>query len=404
MVVGGLAAVLLAAAAAPVVVAWSYLAVLTLAAFAHERNRAEAGSRRPRLTVLIPAHNEAQLIARTVGSLKCQSYPAAQVVVIADNCSDSTALEATTAGARVLARDDSAHPGKGRALRWAIDLLLGEPEPPDGLVIVDADSEADPGLLEAFAAALAEGVELAQADYTVMAESDGRGDRLRALAVLLFNRTRNRGRAALGLPASLLGNGMLLSREFLTLHPWDSFSSVEDLEFATRRRIDGARPRFVAGHGVKGPLPLGYRAAVGQRLRWEGGRFYVLRLLGPSLLARFARRPDLATLDALLDLAVPPVWILFLITLSGFSVSLVASLALGLGAAAAAVWAACLGLAVLHVGLGARAADAPPGTTAALLGLPGFLVWKVGVYARLLRGFDPYRWQRSVRKGEVEWP
>ena len=393
----------LTAAAAPIVLAWSYLAVLTLAALARKPDAAPSGHRDPRLSVLIPAHDEAQLIARTVGSLRRQSYPAAQVVVVADNCRDSTAEEARAAGARVLVREDSLHPGKGRALRWSIDMLLAEPEPPDGIVIVDADSEADPGLLEALGVALAGGAEVAQADYTVLGESTGRGDRLRALAVLLFNRTRNRGRAALGLPASLLGNGMLLSRDFLLQHPWDSFSSVEDLEFATRRRIDGVRPRFVPGHGVKGPLPTGYRAAVGQRLRWEGGRFYVLRSLGPALLARFFRRPDLGGLEALLDLAVPPLSILFLVTVGGLSLSLLAGLVVPNAAAATAVWTACLTLALIHVVLGLRAADAPPGTLNALFGLPGFLIWKVAVYVKLIRGFDPYRWQRSVRKGEVGW-
>lgn len=387
-----------------VLVGSSYLASLTLAALAYRPNTAVEAGGGLRLAVLVPAHNEAALIARCVSSLMDQSYQAEQVVVIADNCDDATALEAAAAGARVMVRQDSTHLGKGHALRWAMDALLAAPNPPDGIAVVDADSIADHGLLQGLARALAGGAGAAQADYTALVEeAAGGGDRLRALAVLLFNRTRNRGRSVLHLPASLLGNGMLLSRQLLEAHPWDAFSAVEDLEFATQCRIQGVHPRFVPEHGVRGPLPAGYQAGTPQRLRWEGGRFHVLRRLGPGLLHRLARRPDLATLDALLDLAVPPLWILFLIALAGLVISIAASVLDSSAAPAAVVWAACCGLVAFHAMAGLRAGEAPRGSYRALLALPGFVAWKLRVYVRFLRGFDPNRWQRSIRRGEIEW-
>jgi hypothetical protein len=284
-----------------------------------------------------------------------------------------------------------------------MDAVLEEPDPPDGFVVVDADSIADSGLLRGFAQALAGGADAAQADYTVLGgEPAGRGDHLRALAVLLFNRTRNRGRTVLGLPASLLGNGMLLSRKLLQAQPWDAFSAVEDLEFATRCRIQGIQPQFLAEYGVRGPLPAGYQAGIGQRLRWEGGRFHVLRRLGPALLGRFANRPDLARLDALLDLAVPPLWILFLVAAGGLVISIAASVLDSVAAPAVVIWAGSFGLVVIHVLAGLRAGEAPRGSSRTLLGLPGFVAWKLGVYMRFWQGFDPNRWQRSIRSGEVE--
>jgi cellulose synthase/poly-beta-1,6-N-acetylglucosamine synthase-like glycosyltransferase len=391
-------------AAAPVLLGWCYLAFLTLAALAVRLSNENQAPGRPRLTVLVPAHNEAALIARCVGSLRRQSYPAGQVVVIADNCNDATAAEARAAGASVMVREDQTRPGKGRALRWAMDAALAEPDPPDGIVIVDADSVADSGMLAGLARALASGAAAAQADYTVLSEDGASsGDQLRALAVLLFNRTRNRGRARAGLPASMLGNGMMLSRELLQTHPWSAFSAVEDLEFGTQCRIQGIRPRFVGDQGVRGPLPIGYQAGIGQRLRWEGGRFYVLRRLAPALIARLARHPDLATIDALLDLVVPPLWILVLVTALGLLMSLAATVLNVVAVAAPAVWTACVVLALIHVLLGLKAGDAPRGSYRTLVALPGFFVWKVTVYLRFLRGFDPNRWQRSLRNGEVEW-
>jgi cellulose synthase/poly-beta-1,6-N-acetylglucosamine synthase-like glycosyltransferase len=359
-----------------------------------------------RLTVLVPAHNEEGLVGRCVDSLIGQIYPAGlvRIVVIADNCADATADEAIAAGARVMVRTDPTHAGKGRALRWAMDVLLAAPDPPDGFVIVDADSVAAPGLLAALAQTLASGAAAAQADYTVLADAHtAAGDQLRELAVLLYNRTRNLGRAAAGLPSALLGNGMLLSRELLEAHPWSAFSAVEDLEFGTRCRIEGIHPRFVSQQGVQGPLPSGYRAGLGQRLRWEGGRFHVAKRLAAPLIARFMRHPDLATLDAFLELMVPPLSIAVIVSAAGLLTSVAAAFVGVAAPFAFFIWALCAVLAAVHVLIGLKAAGASRGAYWALAALPGFLAWKIGVYLRLLRGFDTNRWERSIRRGEVEW-
>jgi cellulose synthase/poly-beta-1,6-N-acetylglucosamine synthase-like glycosyltransferase len=47
---------------------------------------------RPRVHVLIPAHDEEASIAATPKSVAAQQLPADDVLVIADNCTDSTAL------------------------------------------------------------------------------------------------------------------------------------------------------------------------------------------------------------------------------------------------------------------------------------------------------------------------
>src|SRR5262245_20140826 len=84
------------------------------------------GAPATRVTVLVPAHDEAGQIAACVRSLRAQDYPAErfEVVVVADNCADDTAARAAAAGARVLVRDDPDARGKGHALRWATDRLL----------------------------------------------------------------------------------------------------------------------------------------------------------------------------------------------------------------------------------------------------------------------------------------
>src|SRR5690349_18680269 len=92
---------------------------------------------------VIPAHDEAKGIARCVRSLLvAAAVRAAEIVVIADNCTDQTAAVARTAGARVIERNDAAQRGKGCALEFAFARLIAEGA--DAFLVVDADSRVAP--------------------------------------------------------------------------------------------------------------------------------------------------------------------------------------------------------------------------------------------------------------------
>ena len=63
--------------------------------------RRTSGRQGPAVAVLIPAHNEAELIGATVASLQRQTRPADRVIVMADNCTDDTVAIARRGGAEV---------------------------------------------------------------------------------------------------------------------------------------------------------------------------------------------------------------------------------------------------------------------------------------------------------------
>src|SRR3954467_13756120 len=71
---------------------------------------------RPKLAVLIPAHNEQFAIGKTLASVCRQLVSGDRLVVVADNCTDQTAAVARRQGAEVTVRSDSFHRGKGYAL------------------------------------------------------------------------------------------------------------------------------------------------------------------------------------------------------------------------------------------------------------------------------------------------
>jgi exopolysaccharide biosynthesis WecB/TagA/CpsF family protein len=350
------------------------------------------------LTVLIPAHNEAELIGRCLTSLLDQSYPGTlfRLVVIADNCTDQTADLAAEMGADVLVRNDPAHRGKGQALRWAMDRMLAQEGAPDAIVVVDADSVVDRNFLAELNDAFQNGTDVVQGQYLVLREGKSARSELAAAAFLLFHRVRFSGRAALGMPANLVGNGMLFSRRVLTHYPWNAFSGVEDLEYSIELRLNGVKPRFASAALVYGPAASG-AGLRSQRRRWEGGRFHVMRHRLLPLVVAAGRRKDWSLLDAALDLAVPPLGLLVMLIAAGLGASLLLA-AVGI----VPFWSTfpwlLAGAAIpLHVVLGLRAVRAPRDAYAALLRAPFFLLRKLPLYASLFNRLDAHEWIRTQR-------
>lgn len=356
-----------------------------------------------RLLILIPAHDEAASIGACVRSLLGQAYPSSlrRVVVIADNCADSTATVALEAGASVMIRHDPATPGKGRALRWAMDHVLELPWHPDAVVVVDADSTAHPELLVRLEREFTAGHPVVQAECVVQADAGSPRQQLERVAVALRLDLRFAGRAALGMPALLSGNGMLFSHDILERFPWNAFSAVEDSEYALRLRMAGVKTRYARGARVDAPPTSSERGATTQGVRWEGGRFALMRTWLRPMADRMLRRRDWSLLDMVVDLAIPPLGLLG--AAAALGTGLVAALVL-LGvvpAGAVRPWAAALVGIVIYLLIGIRLSGAPASAYLALLSTPRFLARKVRVYARLLGGFDSNLWVRTERLHEA---
>ena len=99
------------------------------------------------IVVLIPAHNEAAAIAAAVGSLRQQSRQPDMIMVVADNCTDDTAMLAAGAGARVIRTVDNDHKKAG-ALNQALELIMPTLIETDAVLIMDADTTIAPDFIE----------------------------------------------------------------------------------------------------------------------------------------------------------------------------------------------------------------------------------------------------------------
>lgn len=335
--------------------------------------------------ILVPAHNEEVLIGNTLTSLTQLEYPTDfyAVHVIADNCTDRTAEIARAAGACVQVRTDTTNRGKGHALSWAFDQLQRDSVRYDAYVVLDADTIVDPGLLQAFARGLAQGAEALQSHNAVLNSSDSSSTALRWLALSLMNYIRPLGRNSIGGSSTLTGNGMCLSRQILSSHPWRAYGLSEDYQYYLTVVSTGVRVLFVPEAKVYSVMPTTVRQLQSQDIRWETmspGSSAWQRRIARHLLVDGFRLHDWVRLDALAELVVPPLSVL----VGGTVLLLVASI-IG-GGSTLILLAAFLGVALLFYAGSAFLLLRPPlAVYGALIYAPAYLLRKLWIYFVLRR-------------------
>lgn len=357
-----------------------------------------------RFDIMVPAHNESVGISATVQSLLAIDYPAElrRVVVIADNCSDDTAVKARAAGATVLERVNAEKRGKGYALAHAFEWSLADGFA-DACCVVDADTLVSKNLLSAYAARLATGATAMQAHYGVSNPNASWRTRLMRIALAMFHQVRSTARERLQVSCGLRGNGMCFSSKLLKAVPHDAFSIVEDLEYGIRIGKQGHRVVWVGEADVLGEMVSGEAASRSQRSRWEHGRAEMAKLHGWPLLKESLSRKSGMLFDLAMDVLVPPLSRIALATVGGVLASWALAFFLPSAAVVAplslfTICAACLGLYVtagwLHSGTGLRG----------LLDLamaPAYVAWKVALVVRGKATGKPQTWVRTTREGET---
>lgn len=349
---------------------------------------------RPTVTVLVPAHNEAPGIRPTLEALLAQLAPQDQLIVIADNCNDDTANVAREVGATVIERHDTERRGKGYALDFGVRFL--DSQPPDVVVIVDADCLVSPGTIEAIAQLAATHNRPVQATYLLSQPAQPTPkDAVSMLAFTVKNLVRPTGLARLGLPCPLTGTGMAFPWEVIKKATLASGNIVEDMNLGVDLALAGHPPLFCPAARVTGILPQQTKAAKSQRTRWEHGHLQTILTQVPRLLNVGVQKGRFDLLAIALDLLVPPlsllvmVWIVMLaIALLGIvlGTSVVPSILLG-------ITGVLIFTAILSAWAKFSRADLP---LKMLLAVPFYILWKIPLYFTFL--FKPQtQWVRTER-------
>jgi cellulose synthase/poly-beta-1,6-N-acetylglucosamine synthase-like glycosyltransferase len=361
---------------------------------ATSRRKPSAAGARGRLAIIMPAHDEALVIATTLRAVIPQLAARDRLIVVADNCSDDTANIARQEGAEVIVRTDAVRRGKGYALDFGVRHL--ESDPPDIALIVDADCEVTPGALGSLAATCARTSRPVQALYLMHAAPNaGLKTRLAEFAWVLRNQVRPLGLWRLGLPCQLMGTGMAFPWECLRTSALATGHIVEDLKLGIDLARAGHAPLFCPGALVTSRFPDSTAGLQSQRTRWEHGHLGVILREAPRLLLESVLRCRPALLVLALDLGVPPLALLALQLLLVWlaALALYASTEAAVPLALATLGVVLFGFAVItawwrfarHVV-----------SLASLALAPVYVLWKIPLYARFLvsRQVD---WVRSRR-------
>lgn len=398
-----LADAVLAVLGLPVLFACGYLGVMALSSYPLERSVA-AGGPAVKFDIVVPAHNESAGIAETVRSLLAVEYPEGQrrVLVVADNCSDDTAVKAREAGARVLERANAELRGKGYALAHAFEFSLADDFTADACVVVDADTLVSANLLKAFNERLQRGEVAAQAHYGVRNPNASWRTRLMRIALAMFHQVRSNARERWGVSCGLRGNGMCFKHSLLREVPHDAYSLVEDLEYGIRLGRKGYRVAYAGEADVLGEMVSGEKASRSQRSRWEDGRAQMLRTHGWPLLSEGLRTRRALLFDLAMDVVVPPLSRLAGAVVAGMVVTSLLLALTGHGAISAMVFSlSALGLGLyvfagwLHSKTGLRGLFD-------LAMAPAYLVWKVLLVLQRPAPPKPGEWVRTTREGETK--
>jgi hypothetical protein len=344
--------------------------------------------------VIIPAHNEEASIAATIASLRSEASGLAELLVVADNCTDRTEAIATAGGARAIARNDPSARGKGHALAFARTELAKDP--PAIVLVIDADCRMDRKSIAS----------LIDASITLMRPSQAinllRPDLAAApfvqasnFAFLLRNLIRQRGLWRLARRVHLTGTGMALPWTLFAEAKLGGASIVEDLELGLSLSACGHAPILVEQATVwSSAAPAA--STLQQRERWEGGFIRNGLPAGVGGIVRNIAKLDGRGLVGAIDLCIPPLALLGLLDTAALTISGLAAI-LGVVSYPFVTVAAASSLAGLAVVIAWVCEGRRYASFGALARLPLYIMRKVPMYTRILTRGAPRDWVRTDR-------
>jgi cellulose synthase/poly-beta-1,6-N-acetylglucosamine synthase-like glycosyltransferase len=267
--------------------------------------------------ILIPAHNESAIIATTLAKIISilPDNNAKCIVLIADNCTDNTAEIAHSFNINVLERSHPTDRGKGYALAFGIE-HLNKNTPPDVVVIFDADCETNRDSLSQLIDTSHILQRPAQMIYLMRPVANASiKQKIAGFAWLVKNKIRLLAMNKFNFPVLLTGTGMAFPWHVLQSVKLAHGNIVEDMQLGIDCSLIGYQPVLCPNALVYSDFPEQAVAEQSQRTRWEHGHLQTILQQVPNLILQAITKKDLGLLALALDIGVPPLALLILMTL-----------------------------------------------------------------------------------------
>ena len=245
-----------------------------LAWFQSRRGRAEPPRFAPRVTVIIPAFNEARVIEGSVRRVLASDYPGLDVIVADDGSKDATgAVVARAFGddprVRLLSLQNG---GKAAALNRALLQAQGEV-----IIALDADTQFEPGTIRRLARWFADPAIGAVAGDARVGNRINLVTRWQALEYITAQNLERRALAgfdAMTVVPGAVGAWRRAALDMVGGYPEDTLAEDQDLTIAIQRA--GWRVTYDPQAVAWTEAPESFRALAKQRYRWAFGTLQCL--------------------------------------------------------------------------------------------------------------------------------
>ncbi len=240
--------------------------------------------RYPTITIVVPAHNEELVIAKTTKGILDLNYPASKIEVLlyADNCQDKTAVEMQRAvdmpeykyrNVQIIKRQGSG--GKAGVLNDALEIAQGE-----YICVYDADALPEQNALYFLVKKVLENPSRYMATFGRNKTRNARQNFLTRCInqdVIVSQRIQHVGVWNLFKIGRIPGTNFIINTEYVrSIGGWQQGALTEDTEISFRIMEDGYLIALAYNSEAFEQEPEHLRDYYYQRLRWAKGNYQVV--------------------------------------------------------------------------------------------------------------------------------
>ena len=252
-----------------------------------------------KFAILIPAHNEENVISGVIESVLKQNYPKNlfDVYVIADNCTDKTADIACKYNITTIRRFNKTEIGKGYALDYAINIIKNKHKNYTAYAFIDADNLVDPNFLKEMNKELSKGNKAIQGYIDSKNPFDSWITSSYTLCFSYLNRIFQMSRYYLGLTNIIFGSGFVVDSNIIETYGFDAYTLTEDLEYTLRLNMKDIKVSFAPHAIVYSENPIDMTESWYQRKRWAQGQMICMKDYFIPLIKKGIKEKNLKAID-----------------------------------------------------------------------------------------------------------
>lgn len=297
---------------------WVYQIVIWISSLFCKKENKNITEKMHKFMAIIPARNEENVIHNLIRSLHNQNYPKEllDIYVIADNCTDSTALISKSEGAIVFERFNEKEKSKGYALEWFFDIALTRfADNYDAFCIFDADNIVSENFFKEMNLKLCEGELIVQGYRDIKNPEDNWITSNYAIFYWTMNYCYHYARYKLGLSPLINGTGFMVAMSVLKeTNGWHTQTLTEDIEFSLNSIANGHKIGWSNKAIVYDEQPESFKQSWNQRLRWSVGHIQCFGLCFPKIIRKKEYTPILLD-SAIYTLGMPMMLISLIISI-----------------------------------------------------------------------------------------